>query len=90
MDRLDRRHASPTEWKQIERQIAEGLPTGPLALSGVFSRVLAGAEGHTVQWLHAMLVEASDPLATVQALDAHLKRQPVELRLRCNRTIEEP
>ena len=39
--RLIRRHASPAQWKEIERLIASGVDTGPMT-SGVFHAVLSG------------------------------------------------
>jgi hypothetical protein len=52
--RLLRRHPSPTQWKEIERLIAERLQTKPMA-TGVFHEVLAGGdEDKRVAYLHVM------------------------------------
>ena len=80
--RLRRCHASASQWKEIERLIETGVETALIA-TGVFHGVLTGsAEDLRVRWLHVMPVEISDPLGAVQALDSHLKTQPLELHFR--------
>ena len=75
------RHASPAQWKEVERLIASGVDTGPMT-SGVFHAVLTGGDqDKVVAHLHSVPVDA-EPLATVEALDAYLRNQPIDLRLR--------
>ncbi len=79
--RLIRRDASPAQWKEIERLIALGVDTGAMT-SDVFHAVLTGGDqDKVVAYLHSVPVDA-EPLATVEALDAYLRNQPIELRLR--------
>jgi hypothetical protein len=81
VDRVDRRFASPAEWKDMEHQLKMGLSTKPLPPAGVFARVLTGGgPDRIVRWLNVTTITVDDPAMAVQAFDAHLKRQPVELR----------
>ena len=78
--RLIRRHASPAQWMEIERLVASGVDIGPMT-RGVFHLVLTGGdEDKVVAFLQSVPVDA-EPLATVEALDALLRNQPIELRL---------
>ena len=66
----------------MTRLVAAGLTTDRLN-SGPFHAVLsAGAEKRYVRWLHRVALDAGDPVATVSVLDAHLRQQATELRLR--------
>ena len=80
--RLRRQRASAAQWKEVEREMAAGLQTGPMT-AGVFHALLTeSAKDRVVAYLHAMPIEVTDPLSTVLALDKHLKNQPLSLRLR--------
>jgi hypothetical protein len=79
--RLIRRDVSSAQWREIERLIATGIETASMT-AGVFHDVLAaGDPDKGVSYLHTMSIEAGDDDA-VEALDEHLKSQPIELRLR--------
>ena len=54
---IDRKHATPKQWKQIEAEMKAGRPTTPLPSSNVLAMVLADPiERQSLQWLHAMPV----------------------------------
>ena len=86
--RIDRRFATPAMWREIEAEIAVGLPKSALPPSSVLTRLLADVnERQTVQWLHAAPVEVERPEMAAEALDGHLRRQAVELRLRLKHEV---
>lgn len=79
--RLLRRHASPAQWNEIERLIASGIGQDPMT-RGAFHAVLTGGDpDKVVTCLHTVPV-SSEPLVTVDSLDAYLRNQPIEMRLR--------
>jgi hypothetical protein len=69
-DRLDRRFATPRDWRAIETELAS-LPSGSLSGQSILVRVLAGRD-LDVQYLASEDVEAP-PTELVTALDAKLK-----------------
>jgi hypothetical protein len=79
--RLVRRHAAPAQWIEVERLVAEGLPSRRMD-EGVFHELLAaGDPDKRVAYLHARPIDV-EPLTTVETLDSYLRAQPVERTLR--------
>jgi hypothetical protein len=74
-DRLDRRFATPRDWRAIEKEIAS-LSSGPLSEQSATTRVLAGRDLE-VQYLASEDVEAA-PADLVNVLDAKLQSLPLD------------
>ena len=69
-DRLDRRFATPRDWRGIETELTS-LPSGSLSSQSTIVRVLAGRD-LDVQYLASEDVEAT-PADLVNVLDAKLQ-----------------
>jgi hypothetical protein len=79
-DRLERLHATPAEWREIEHQINNGLDPRPLMstspLAVFFNK--AASSLRQVRWLHSTPLKVRDPLDTGPTLDALLWRVSIE------------
>ena len=74
-DRLDRRFATPRDWRAIETELAS-LPGGSLSNQSTIVRVLAGRD-LDVQYLATETIEAA-PGDLVNVLDAKLQSLPLD------------
>lgn len=75
-ERLDRRHATPVLWKQIDQEQELGLPPGPLKSTSTFAVLFLEPDRRRsviVQYVSAMPIEVSRPDATVTELDSLLR-----------------
>jgi len=80
-ERLDRRFATPRDWREIERELSN-LTSGPLSPQSALARVLAGCDLDVQYVATEDFVEAA-PAEMAAALDARLRAQPLdEPRLR--------
>lgn len=73
---LDRRFVPSAVWQEIDRQVAEQLPAGPLDRASAVAVALAGEHGAAVavQYLsQEQLEDGLTPGAVAAALDARLR-----------------
>lgn len=56
-ERLDRRFATPADWKEIEHDVAS-LPSGPLPAVSAIARVVASDCGLAVQYVTVQAIAA--------------------------------
>jgi hypothetical protein len=70
---IARLQATAEEWREIEHQIRNGLDPRPLPASSPLAAFLRGGEPRQARWLAAAAISVDDPLATVEALDEHLR-----------------
>jgi hypothetical protein len=78
--RIDRRFATPAEWRELEHHVSTGpahIPAEALAF------LTPGIEGSVLitRWLYTLPIEAERPEDVAGALDWHLQQQANELRL---------
>jgi len=71
--RIERGFATPALWKDIEQQIAAGLPTGPLDVTTPIARMFREYGAQQVQWRSTSPVDAERPDQISDALDQHLR-----------------
>jgi hypothetical protein len=77
-ERLDRRHPTPSQWKEIELDLTVGLPSAPLESTSAVVEVLLDANRRRstiVQYLNVLPVEVAQVEATATVLDALLRSQ---------------
>jgi hypothetical protein len=77
-ERLDRRHATPRHWKQIELDLQLGLPSGPLDATSWMVDVLLDANRRrslVVQYVSVLPVEVVRAETASTVLDALLRSQ---------------
>ena len=74
-DRFDRRHGFPSHWKELEADLARGLPPAPLDRTSSVVRLLIDADRRSqvvVRPLTGMPADG-EPERSAQLLDAMLK-----------------
>jgi hypothetical protein len=69
---IERRHATPAQWKEIEHEFSVGLPPRPLDPSTALAGLLCADSGLRVEWLHATPVNVERPEDVAKALDLRL------------------
>jgi hypothetical protein len=77
-DRLDRRHVTPGQWKQIELDLQLGLPSGPLEVTSWMVDVLLDAHRRRalmVQYVSVQPIEVERAETAATVLDALLRSQ---------------
>jgi hypothetical protein len=75
-ERLDRRFATPQDWRAIETELVS-LPSGPLSSQSVLARVVAGRDLDVQYFVTEYLAELA-PADVAAVLDARLRAQPLE------------
>ena len=81
-ERLDRRFATPRDWRAIETELVS-LTSGPVLSQSALARVVAGRD-LDLHYVTSETVEAA-PADVAAALDARLRAQPLDepaIRLR--------
>lgn len=73
--RLDRRFATPRDWRAIEAELMS-LPSGPLSSQSTLARVVAGRD-LDVQYLVTEELAEVAPSEVAAVLDARLHAQPL-------------
>lgn len=74
-DRIDRRFATPGDWRAIETALTVGLPSGPLPATHPVLNVLLpreSREAYAVQYVSDRTIDV-EPLEAAQRLDAELR-----------------
>ena len=75
-ERLDRRHPTPSQWKEIELDLTVGLPPGPLDATSAVVEVLLDANRRRstiVQYVNVLPVEVVRAETAATVLDALLR-----------------
>lgn len=72
-DQLGRRFFSPAQWRAIESELKDRLPTTPLPSTSAIARALSDSPSSVIaQYVHQSLIDAR-PGETAVALDRQLR-----------------